>query len=793
MTAGNAPTMRVELDESDRLAGVFVAERAEATAWLATQAGIAIAPAAAAALVDWLVRRLVACAHTALDDERRRTTDLGPEAFARYVRDRDRWPRFLARFPVVERLLRRAERHWRTTVDRYLAAIARDHDKLGATAELVDVQARAGRLAARRATLLTTLGGGRRWVYRVHDREMARWFQDVCGALNPSLSMPLHVRAIHGGDGYSWDELVEARPCTDPAQRRRFFVRAGMLVRLAERLAAVDLHCENVLAAGELPVVVDVETLFSLRPTSGIPALDALERSPLGSGLIGVPAYGDPGRPAVSRAGFHPGGRLVMPLPAWRLAAMDAEVGGLEQVYPVDHVAPTIPAALADHVADILAGYDEMEAVLAADPTLSGLLASAPALPVRALGAGGAVHDEVLHRGLAAELLGAEATRDAYLASCQLTAAERAAIVDLELPRHLATVGAHPATRAGVALTATERARHHDLIQTAIALSDDRPAVPRPRPIERASFTSHAVAIGDFLLAVRFAGGDWHAAVWVPWAGARTLGVAGPDLLSGKAGLALAFSYLYRIAGQPRFRDAALAALAAVPGAEPFASLGGYVGLGGALYALARCAELVHAPELADDARMHVRTLPAAALVGAPNDLVLGLSGLVLGALALEPPPDAWLDAVAGSVDRGWLVAGGHPAWVPPPSSTCALALARAGRSIELPLDLPLAWRPDAETEALAAALAHPGDLLDDVDLALAGARIAPGDPRFPRALVDRAEHVLERRARTGRWFPNTSVAERHDLSVLTGLPAIVLALLAAEAPGEVRSVRRLE
>ena len=35
MTAGNAPAVRLELDESDRLTGVFVAERAEATAWLA--------------------------------------------------------------------------------------------------------------------------------------------------------------------------------------------------------------------------------------------------------------------------------------------------------------------------------------------------------------------------------------------------------------------------------------------------------------------------------------------------------------------------------------------------------------------------------------------------------------------------------------------------------------------------------------------------------------------------------------------------------------------------------------
>lgn len=792
-----------ELDESLRFASVFAADRIDAQRWFAAQQGVQVAPEAALALLDWFVTRLVACAHTALDEVRRQTPGLAPEALAVSVREPARWAAFLARYPVVARLVARASDCWRTNTRTFLDAIARDHERLGARPELIDVRSRAGRLAARRPTLITTLtsscgqGDGVRWVYRVQDREMARWFQDVCAALNPSLSLPLHVRAILATPTCSWDSFVAAAPCSDAAMITRFMHRAGMLVRLAERLAAVDLHCENVLAAGEHPVLVDIETLFSATTSpGGGAALEAYLLSPIRSGLVSPPGTGEPGRPAVAKSGFHPGGRLVMPLAVPRLAPLDGTTGGFVHVYPVETVPCTTPAPLVDHVDTLLAGYDEMERVLVTHADLVGHLARAPQLPVRQLNGGGRIHDEALHLGLAPALLRAESIRDAWLASQALTPLERAAIRDLELPRELTIVGDHLATCVAPPLAPNQLARRHDLIRTTIALADDRvPVVTTPVATAPASFTARAVELGDHLLAIRFEGGDWHGAVWVPWAGTRVLQLIGPDLLSGLAGVAIAFAYLARITGLARFRDASLAAIARVPGDDPYAALGGYVGLGGTLYSLATCTRLLGATELARDARVYLKAVPARDVASASVDLVLGLSGLLLGALALGEEVASLVDAITRDRPPALLLPGGVPVFAPPPEVARAVALARAGWPVRSTVSIPLAWEPRLDLEAVARQLARLDEpaLLDDVDLAMAAAYAAPADARFATALVTRAEQLVARHTRTGRWLAGTSVAERHQLSVLTGLPAVILALLAADAPGTVRSVRRLE
>lgn len=63
-------------------------------------------------------------------------------------------------------------------------------------------------------------------------------------------------------DGYGWEEFVGPHPCADDAALLRFYLRHGALLALMYLLDATDLHCQNVVAHGEHPVVVDAETLF---------------------------------------------------------------------------------------------------------------------------------------------------------------------------------------------------------------------------------------------------------------------------------------------------------------------------------------------------------------------------------------------------------------------------------------------------------------------------------------------------------------------------------------------------
>lgn len=89
------------------------------------------------------------------------------------------------------------------------------------------------------------------------------------------------ARTIDRGD-HGWMECIAAEPCADGDAAGRYYERAGALICLATLLDATDLHCGNVIAHGEYPVPVDLETLLH-------PRWPGEERSLLDTGL--VPAW----------------------------------------------------------------------------------------------------------------------------------------------------------------------------------------------------------------------------------------------------------------------------------------------------------------------------------------------------------------------------------------------------------------------------------------------------------------------------------------------------------------------
>ncbi len=58
----------------------------------------------------------------------------------------------------------------------------------------------------------------------------------------------------------------DGRRCASADEVRRFYERQGRYLALLHALEATDFHCENLIAAGEHPVLLDLEALFHPRP-----------------------------------------------------------------------------------------------------------------------------------------------------------------------------------------------------------------------------------------------------------------------------------------------------------------------------------------------------------------------------------------------------------------------------------------------------------------------------------------------------------------------------------------------
>lgn len=116
-----------------------------------------------------------------------------------------------------------------------------------------------------KAVSIFVMDGGERLVYKPHVLSTEMIFVVIVDWLNNTgkLKEKLISADVLNGKGYGWQECIEPKPCQDGLEAERYFYRIGVLLALLHICKAVDIHSENLMACGEHPVVVDLETLFS--------------------------------------------------------------------------------------------------------------------------------------------------------------------------------------------------------------------------------------------------------------------------------------------------------------------------------------------------------------------------------------------------------------------------------------------------------------------------------------------------------------------------------------------------
>lgn len=135
-----------------------------------------------------------------------------------------------------------------------------------------------------RSVALLSFLDGRQLVYKprslaidTHFAQILAWANQRCGT---DLWIPAHLDC---GE-YGWVEFVSHAACTDAAEIDRFYFRIGNLLALLYVLEGTDFHYENIIAAGEHPVLIDLESFF--HPHLGGEANEALDTSVLKVGLL---------------------------------------------------------------------------------------------------------------------------------------------------------------------------------------------------------------------------------------------------------------------------------------------------------------------------------------------------------------------------------------------------------------------------------------------------------------------------------------------------------------------------
>jgi type 2 lantibiotic biosynthesis protein LanM len=173
--------------------------------------------------------------------------------------------------PVLLRLIASLTRQWIDTsremlirLDADLSMIRRDILHSNTHARITKIVGDLSDLHNRgRSVQCLSFEGGGKVVYKPKDlRVDAAWY-NLIKRLNLA-SPPIELKAVRtiSRDGYGWTEFVDHTGCADSGGFERFFRRAGAWLALFHCFAASDMHHENLIAAGDHPVPIDIEMIL---------------------------------------------------------------------------------------------------------------------------------------------------------------------------------------------------------------------------------------------------------------------------------------------------------------------------------------------------------------------------------------------------------------------------------------------------------------------------------------------------------------------------------------------------
>lgn len=540
--------------------------------------------------------------------------------------------KFLCEYPVLARLVVRTLTNWVAVSEEFIERLAQDwatirakfrlsseRDRLTSYEVLGDPHCGGRRVSG------CVFASGFRLIYKPRPVQCERHFQNLLKWVNQRSHIPpLRTLKVLDQRSYGWVEFVEAGHCESLEQLHRFYERQGAYLALLHILAAHDLHYENVIASGEHPVLVDLETILQPTSASHDQGLGPAERvaaeltaeSVLRIGLLPIRpvARGDQDGPDMSGLGAVPNQPAPVRIPRWADAGTDAMHQVLGEGNLGDaHSRPIPPESgltVGDFVEDVVHGFEttfdllyrERDLLLAPSGPISIFATDETRRIVRptlmyAMSLRAGYHPQLLSDGLSRELqfdrlLGAELSQ-AQPYPFGVMAAERDDLWHLDIPRFsarpdsrhlwtssgsrisdcLAETGLESAERRIARMSAPERSLQSWMIRTSIATrsltgpNGDRDLylvdVERPALSTADGLLDTAVQVGDRLS--RHALTAEGASTWIGLVSQRGerwwISPLGPDLYEGVAGIALFLAHLGLVADEKHYVELARGAL----------------------------------------------------------------------------------------------------------------------------------------------------------------------------------------------------------------------------------------
>jgi len=200
-------------------------------------------------------------------------------------------------YPVLARLIIEEIQRWVTTSLEFLQRLGDDWEEIfrqfqpDNPGKLIKIQRGAGDSHhGGKSVFILEFESGWQLVYKPRSLAVDGHFQELLLWLNQQGTHPPFktLQILNRGD-YGWMEFVKAQKCTVPEEIERFYQRQGGYLALLYVLSATDFHFENLIAVGEHPMLIDLESLFHPRSHEATATVaDTLDREMMADSVLRV-------------------------------------------------------------------------------------------------------------------------------------------------------------------------------------------------------------------------------------------------------------------------------------------------------------------------------------------------------------------------------------------------------------------------------------------------------------------------------------------------------------------------
>jgi type 2 lantibiotic biosynthesis protein LanM len=582
-------------------------------------------------------RAFLACRQ--FDDNAHDDTESGINSRVQYRRFiaesyQDGWGPLFEEYCVMARLLAEAVVQWVGNIREFESRLFKDTSEIDA---VFNRRKPSGRAIAVETGLSDPHDGGHtvigvefssglKLIYKPRSLGVESAYFDFIAWINRfDALLPFRILTILDRGDYGWVEFVEHRSCVGEEEIHRYYRRTGNLLCLVYALNGSDFHYENLIAAGEHPVPVDLETIYHHRMKIDGDDLDEmagrLRRSVLATDLLPDPVKVDFQYFDISALAHSEEEEGEAERVAWKHVNTDGMDYSYERQQP--QPARNLPklngkvAVLNDYTKIILGGFEEAYRFLQEKADLllneNGPLRSMFVHNSRFIYRSTALYSLILRRalhpayvcdgadfGVQLEILARKllATRNGPII-WPLLQVEMASLWQLDIPRFTAR-GDENALRLGSGVpivgcfieSAWDAARakigamnEEDLqwqlslvvgsfdvrsanLKTGASIANESEEVAEIEPLDRDDLLNVAIKLANEIetKAFRQDNGDvgWMVLNYSPAAERYTLQPMENDLYNGRAGVGLFYAALEKILPGSSYRDLAHASLAPI-------------------------------------------------------------------------------------------------------------------------------------------------------------------------------------------------------------------------------------